>query len=133
MNPADLRNYDRIIVAFSGGKDSLGCLLTLIGAGVLPDLIELHHHDVDERGAPFMDWPCTSAYCRAIANAFGLPLYLSWKEGGFEREMLRLDSPTSPICFETPDGTVQTVGGQDLRIPTKAATYSDLIAATVPI
>lgn len=36
MNPADLRSYDRIIVAFSGGKDSLGRLLTLFEAGVPP-------------------------------------------------------------------------------------------------
>ena len=112
MNPADLRSYDRIIVACSGGKDSLGCLLTLFEAGVPPDLIELHHHDVDGRGPSFMDWPCTSGYCRAVASAFSLPLYFSWKVGGFEREMLRLNAPTAPICFETPDGTVQTAGGQ---------------------
>ena len=30
----DLASYDRIIVAFSGGKDSIACLLTLIEAGV---------------------------------------------------------------------------------------------------
>lgn len=111
MNPADLKSYDHIVVAFSGGKDSLGCLLTLIEAGVPAERIELHHHEVDGRGPPFMDWPCTPAYCRAIADAFRVPLYLSWKEGGFEREMLRLNSPTAPIRFETPDGTIQTVGG----------------------
>lgn len=111
MKPVDPKRYDRIIVAFSGGKDSLGCLLTLIEARLPADRIELHHHDVDGRGPPFMDWPCTPAYCRAIANAFGLPLYLSWKDGGFEREMVRLNAPTAPISFETPDGTVRTIGG----------------------
>jgi hypothetical protein len=53
-NP-DLRSYDTIVVAFSGGKDSIGCLLSLIEAGAPPERIELHHHDVDGQGEPFMD------------------------------------------------------------------------------
>ena len=107
----DLASYDTIIVAFSGGKDSIACLATLIDAGVLPGRIELYHHDVDGDTEPFMDWPSTTGYCRAVAAAFGVPLYLSWKEGGFLREMLREDAPTAPICFQTPHGTVGSVGG----------------------
>ena len=109
-NP-DLRSYDTIVVAFSGGKDSIGCLLSLIEAGAPPECIELHHHDVDGQGAPFMDWPSTTTYCRAIAQHFDVPLYLSWKEGGFLREMLRLNQPTAPIRFELPNGKIGTVGG----------------------
>ena len=52
-----LGDYDRILVAFSGGKDSLACLLLLLEAGVPPSRIELHHHDVDG-DQPFIDWPC---------------------------------------------------------------------------
>lgn len=107
----DLASYDTIVVAFSGGKDSVACLLSLIEAGVQTDLIELHHHAVDGEGPSFMDWPSTTAYCRAVARAFGIPLYLSWKEGGFLREMLRDNQPTAPIRFETPNGTIGTVGG----------------------
>jgi 3'-phosphoadenosine 5'-phosphosulfate sulfotransferase (PAPS reductase)/FAD synthetase len=112
LSAAGLARYDRIIVAFSGGKDSLAALLRLMEAGADPHQIELHHHDVDGRGPPFMDWPSTCGYCRAIAQAFGLPLLMSWKEGGFEREMLRLDAATAPIAFEMPDGSIRTVGGE---------------------
>jgi predicted phosphoadenosine phosphosulfate sulfurtransferase len=61
----DLASYDRIIVAFSGGKDSIACLLTLIEAGVPASRIDAYHHDVDGAGPSFMDWPCTTAFCRA--------------------------------------------------------------------
>jgi len=58
----DLRSYDTIIVAFSGGKDSVACLLSLIEAGVPHGRIELHHHDVDGQGPAFIDWPSTTSY-----------------------------------------------------------------------
>ena len=71
----DLRAYRRIVVAFSGGKDSLAALLHLLHLGVPADAIELHHHDVDGGGASFMDWPCTAGYVRAIAEHLGLRVY----------------------------------------------------------
>ena len=110
MTP-DLRSYDRIVVAFSGGKDSIASLLTVLKAGVPPERIDVYHHDVDGAGTSYMDWPCTTAYCRAVTRSLGVPLYLSWKEGGFRREMMRDAAPTAPICFQTPDGTVGRVGG----------------------
>lgn len=94
-----------MIVAFSGGKDSLACLLHLLELGVPRERIELMHHDVDGReGSKLMDWPCTRAYCQAVAKAFDVPIFFSWKVGGFEREMLRDNAPTAPIVYETPDG-----------------------------
>lgn len=51
----DLSSYDQILLAFSGGKDSLACLLHLFDEGEDPALIELHHHDVDGRGPPTFD------------------------------------------------------------------------------
>lgn len=111
MTP-DLASYDRVVVAFSGGKDSLACVLHLIDLGVPREKIELWHHDVDGREGPgLMDWPVTPDYCRKVAEALGLPIYFSWKEGGFEREMLRDGTPTAPTHFETPDG-VGTSGGR---------------------
>lgn len=106
----NLDQYSKIVVAFSGGKDSLACLLHLIDMGVKKSLIELWHHDVDGRGRTFMDWQCTPAYVRAIARAFEIPVYFSWKEGGFEREMNRHNQPTAPTWFETPVG-LGTAGG----------------------
>lgn len=110
----DLTSYTTIIVAFSGGKDSLACLLHLLDLGVDPQRIELWHHDVDgqEREGPgLMDWPCTPAYCAAVARELDIKLYMSWKRGGFLREMLRDGAPTAPIAFGTPDGIRET-GGQ---------------------
>lgn len=104
MLPPDLASYDRIVVAFSGGKDSLACVLDLIERGAPLERVELWHHDVDGReGARLMDWPCTPDYCRKVAAALGLPIYFSWREGGFEAEMTRRDQPSRPVLFETPD------------------------------
>ncbi len=77
-----LQDYDRIVVAFSGGKDSAACVLALLDAGADPRRIELHHHHIDD-GVSFMDWPVTPAYCAAFADALGLPLYRSGRTGGF--------------------------------------------------
>lgn len=113
----DLTQYDKVIVAFSGGKDSTAAFLSLLEQGVPIEKIELWHHDVDGRGSLFMDWESTPSYCRAFAAAFGVPIYFSWKEGGFEREMNRENSLTAPICFEEPvEGTpglsiVRKIGG----------------------
>ncbi len=73
--------------------------------------MELWHHDVDG-GDRFMDWPCTPSYCRVIAAALEIPIYFSWREGGFRREMLRHNAPTAPTRFEKPDGTVGVRGGE---------------------
>ena len=106
----DLRSYDHVVLFTSGGKDATACLLDLLERGVDAARIELHHHEVDGRGAAFMDWPVTGAYVAAQTAAFGLPLFRSWRAGGFEREMLRQDAPTAPILFETPHGVMRTGG-----------------------
>jgi 3'-phosphoadenosine 5'-phosphosulfate sulfotransferase (PAPS reductase)/FAD synthetase len=100
----DLGAYRRFVVAFSGGKDSLAALLHLLSLGVPAHAVELQHHDVDGHGPTFMDWPCTAGYVRAIADHLGIPIYFSWREGGFARELARADAPTAPILFETPNG-----------------------------
>lgn len=108
-----LSEYDKVIVAFSGGKDSLACVLHLIDLGVPKDRIELWHHCID--GAPgsrhFMDWPVTESYSRAVAEVLELPIRFSWKNGGFYGEMMREDALTQPTSWEATDGTIQSVGG----------------------
>jgi 3'-phosphoadenosine 5'-phosphosulfate sulfotransferase (PAPS reductase)/FAD synthetase len=113
MDGPDLGSYDRIIVAFSGGKDSLACLLHLLDQDVPHTKLELWHHDVDGReGSDLMDWPVTRDYCAKVASALGVPIYYSWKRGGFEGEMLRQEQRTTSTHFEQPDGSVATVGGE---------------------
>lgn len=109
-------DFDKVVVAFSGGKDSLACVLRLIDLGCPREKLELIHHDVDGReGSDLMDWPVTREYCRAVAGALGVDLLFSWKVGGFEREMTRDNTPTAPTRFETPGGQVIEVGGKGPR------------------
>jgi 3'-phosphoadenosine 5'-phosphosulfate sulfotransferase (PAPS reductase)/FAD synthetase len=107
----ELNTYDRILVAFSGGKDSLACVLHLLDLGVAREKIELHHHDVDGGARAFMDWTVTPAYCRAVAAALGIRIFFSYKVGGFEREMLRENARTAPMRWQSEDGTWIEMGG----------------------
>lgn len=112
-NTPVLQDYDRFIVAFSGGKDSLACLLHLLNLGVSRDRIELHHHLVDGReGSTLMDWPVTEAYCEAIAKAFGIPLSFSWRVGGLEQELTRNESATAPVRIPWEGGGTTLIGGE---------------------
>ena len=65
-----------------------------------------------------MDWPCTRAYCAAVAAAFGVRIYFSWKVGGYEGELLKENAKTAGYLFETPDG-LQSAGGEDGKIATR--------------
>ena len=124
--PVDPLSYHHVIVAFSGGKDSTACVLHLLDLGVPPERIELWHHDVDGReGDEFMDWPITRDYVRAFAEAFGMPLYYSWREGGFAREMGRDASATAQTNFEVPSmmggwqKLIKSAGGKSNKIGTR--------------
>lgn len=108
----NIESYHRLIVALSGGKDSVALVLHLLDIGVPVEKMELWHHDVDGPDSELMDWPVTRAYCLAFADAMGIPIYFSWKVGGFEGEMLREDSLTMPCRFECPDGSVGQSGGK---------------------
>lgn len=117
-NAPDLGSYDKFIVAFSGGKDSTACFLHLLEMGVPTSKIEIFHHKIDGDGPVFMDWESTDSYCKAFASAFDVPIYFSWKVGGFRGEMLRENALTAPTAFETPDG-LKITGGKAGKLSTR--------------
>ena len=100
---------DKIIINFSGGKDSVACVLHLLELGVPKHAIELWHQEIDEPGDPFMDWPSTPAYCRAFADALGLDLYFQRRVGGFRRELMRHNDVPGSVTFDLVGGGARTV------------------------
>lgn len=115
QHPINLQDYGKIIVAFSGGKDSVACVLHLLECGVDPSIIEIHHHNVDgEQGDEdgLMDWPVTHSYCQEFAKAFGMAYSESFRLGGIEREMDRNNQPTAAVSIPyIVDGARVLVGG----------------------
>lgn len=108
ITPEELAFYDLFIVAFSGGKDSVSCVLRLLKLGVPKTKIELWHHLVDGReGSALMDWAITEDYCRKFAKALDLKIYFSWRIGGFEGEMLKKNTRSLPIRFEEEDNLIE--------------------------
>ncbi len=110
----DFGIYEKIVVFFSGGKDSVDCVLRLFELGVKAEKIILMHHLIDGKDEGFfMDWQCTEAYCQAFADAFGLKLEFSYKEGGFLREMTRDDAFTADKVVTDVNGELITVKASD--------------------
>ncbi len=109
----NLTQYDRIIIAFSGGKDSLATLLLLLELG-FGSKLELWHHSIDGASDDpnFFDWHITEGYCQAIALYFEIPLYFSYREGGFKREMMRDNQATAPVWYQSKDHTWHSTGGK---------------------
>ena len=106
-----LEDYDKIIVLFSGGKDSLACVLDLLERGVPREKMELWHHDIDG-GHPTrkMDWPVTQNYVRAVAEYLGITLRVSWRVNGFWGEVYRIGA-SWPIQYVDP------LSGKTLECP----------------
>lgn len=87
-----LKKYDHVIISFSGGKDSLACVLHALELGIPREKIELWHQAVDGRPGVdprFFDWPCTESYCRQVANALGIPILFQWRDQGMLGEILK--------------------------------------------
>lgn len=106
----NLDEYDKIVISYSGGKDSLACLLYMLEMGIPREKMELHHQSVD--GAPgspyFMDWECTEQYIISTGVALGIPVRFMWREGGFLGELLRENSRTKDVQY-LQDGKIITL------------------------
>lgn len=98
-----LEEYDLIVVLISGGKDSIATYFKLRELGVPKSKIEFWHHDIDG-GNPkrHMDWRCTQNYMKALADAEGIPLRLSWRKEGFFGELYRIGA-SKPIEWVDPE------------------------------
>ncbi len=103
-----LENYDLIVVLISGGKDSIACLYKLLELGVPKEKIELWHHDIDG-GNPTrtMDWKCTQNYMKALADAEGLTLRVSYRVNGFFGELYRIGASEPTEWIEPETGEVK--------------------------
>lgn len=128
MPEVDVNLYDKVIVAFSGGKDSIACVLRLMELGVKPQNMELWHHLVD--GSPeesvFMDWECMDSYCEQFAKAIGAQYFRSYLDHGFKGEMLKENSRPHGHTIETPTGLIHldrklAKEGTRMRFPQVAA------------
>lgn len=102
-------SYDRVVVAFSGGK-TVACVLHLLDKGVSAERIHLHHHLVDGPESELMDWLVTEGYCNAFAKAFGMQISYSWREGALSANKLRHHAATAPCNVPCGDGR-KLIGG----------------------
>ena len=98
-----LEEYDLIVVLLSGGKDSVACYYKLLELGVPKEKIEFWHHDIDG-GHPSrrMDWRCTQNYVKAMAEAEGITLRISYRVNGFFGELYRIGA-SEPIEWIEPE------------------------------
>lgn len=98
-----LEEYDLVAILLSGGKDSIACYYKLLELGVPKEKMEFWHHDIDG-GHPSrrMDWRCTQNYVRALAEAEGIPLRLSWRINEFFGELYRIGA-SEPVEWMEPE------------------------------
>lgn len=98
---SDPKNETKVIIAFSGGKDSIAMVLYALFVLQIPAAnIELWHHDVDGGGEQLFDWNCTTSYCIAFAKAFELKILFSYANGGILREMYRTNETIQSVFFQ---------------------------------
>jgi 3'-phosphoadenosine 5'-phosphosulfate sulfotransferase (PAPS reductase)/FAD synthetase len=97
----------KILLCFSGGKDSIAMFLHLLELGISVERIELHHHLVDGRGDSVFDWACTESYCRAFAAHFGVNIVFSYRKRGIMGEIYKENKPSFNVIIEAENGIIE--------------------------
>lgn len=103
-----------IIVCFSGGKDSIAMVLTLLERGIAKERIVLHHQNVDGESRAWFDWPITRSYCQAFARAFGLTYLEQYRAGGIMGEATKENAQSGGTYYQ------EEQGGAFLHLESKA-------------
>ena len=95
-------NNVKVLIAFSGGKDSVAMVLkALFIDKIPPEQIELHHHKVDGDTEDYIwDWACTDSYCQAFAKHFNIPILFSFSEGGITKTIFRENEPRQDMFWQ---------------------------------
>jgi len=117
----DGKPFDRVIVSFSGGKDSTCLILQLLEMGIDKSQIEIWHQSVDgfgEHHTQFFDWPTTDQYVQKFCDHFGLTLTRQWRAFGFKGELYRENALTNDVYYQEPDS------GKIKHLPTKGGKLS---------
>lgn len=63
-----------------------------------------------------MDWRCTRNYVRALAEAEGVSLRVSWRKNGFFGELYRLGA-SEPVEWEEPGSRAAGSAGYQKTMP----------------
>lgn len=115
------QNYDYYIVSFSGGKDSLACVLHLIDTGIPRDRIELWHQCVDglDTRENLFDWACTEDYCRKVAAYLGVRIKYQGRNYGIYGEIMRENRRSYHIVYEDDSGELITLPNDRSKINTR--------------
>lgn len=103
-----LEDCDEVLIALSGGKDSIAMVLHIIELGYRHK-IKLIHHDIDS-GNPLFDWAVTPSYVRAFARHLDLQLIESGRVGGFKQELYKEDGLSGGYWWDDEDGHTVNLG-----------------------
>ena len=122
-------HYDKIIISYSGGKDSTACALLMKEYGIPAHKVWLWHQSIDGRlhtEKKFFDWPSTEGYVSKFSEYTGMALDFQWRHYGFYGELHRENELTENVSYTFGNTltTLKTTGGKEttrLKWPAKTA------------
>jgi NH3-dependent NAD+ synthetase len=67
--------FEKVIIGFSGGKDSVACVLHCLELGIPKDRIELWHHEIDDGDTGQLKMDCSSYFQMSQRRLFSNVLF----------------------------------------------------------